>query len=90
MKVMLTVSADQNTHLLVNGRITNHRKRSFEWSSNWKFKESSSPTGWLKKCLELNGYETVFSNWTVNACRYRNVSLPSQNTFFSFLFDMIN
>jgi len=32
---MLTVSADQNTHILVNGRIPDHRKRSFEWTSKW-------------------------------------------------------
>jgi len=27
--------ADQTTHIMVNGRITDHGKRSFEWSSNW-------------------------------------------------------
>jgi len=34
MKVIFTVSADKNAHTLVNGRITDHGKRNFEWSLN--------------------------------------------------------
>ena len=34
MNAMLTVSADRNSHIPVNGRITDHGKRSFEWFPN--------------------------------------------------------
>jgi len=61
---------------IVNGRITDHGKHSFEWSSNWtvektspriwSVKKTSSRTGRLRKrLLELDGQENVFSNWTV-------------------------
>jgi len=50
----------------VNGILTERGKRSFEWSSNWKFTETSSRAGRLReRRLELDGYENVFSNWTV-------------------------
>jgi len=35
------------THTLVNGGITDHGKRCFEWSSNWTVKKTSSGTGRL-------------------------------------------
>jgi len=66
VKVMLTLSADQNTHIQLNGGITAHRKRSFEWSSNWTVTKTSPRTGRLRKRhLELDGSENVSSNWTV-------------------------
>ena len=66
MKVMLTVSADQSTHILLNGRIAGHGKRSFAWSQKWAVKATFSRTGWLretssrigrlrKRLLELKG-----------------------------------
>ena len=46
-KIILTVSADRNTHTLVNGRITDHGKGYLEWSSNRTVKETSPRTGRL-------------------------------------------
>jgi len=45
---MLTVSADQDTFIPANGRITGHGKRSFEWFSNYTVKKTSFRTGWLR------------------------------------------
>jgi len=61
---MLTVSADQNTRIPVNGKITDHGKRSFEWTSNgdgnvlsnWMVKKTSSRIGRSRKRrLEVDG-----------------------------------
>jgi len=47
--VTLTVSADQNTLVLLNERITDHGKRSFEWSSNWTAKKNVFSNWTLKE-----------------------------------------
>jgi len=47
MKVMLNVSADQYTHIQVNGRFTDNEKRCFEWFSKWTVMGTSSRTGRL-------------------------------------------
>jgi len=49
---MLTVSADQNTHILVNGKITDHGKRRFEWQA---FRRR------LKKKIELKNFTLKFT-----------------------------
>jgi len=52
---MLAVSADQNTHILVNGRATDYGGRSFEWYPNWMVTKTSYRTKWLRKHLKLEG-----------------------------------
>jgi len=57
IKIISTVSAEQNTHIMASESVTDREKRSFEWSSNWTIKETSSRTG-------LDCSENV-PNWTV-------------------------
>jgi len=50
-----TASAAQNTAIPVKGKLAEHQGRSFEWSSNWTVKETSSQT----RRLILVGAENV-------------------------------
>jgi len=77
MKVLLTISADQNKCIPVNRWITYHGKRSFEWSSNWMIKESFSHLD----CLENN-----VSGWTVKKTSSRTGRLKLVGTDVSYVY----
>ena len=48
---MLTVSAEQNTPILVNGRITDSENAVLNGPQAGRLRKTSSRTGWLRKHL---------------------------------------